>query len=146
VVSIGNSVQNLVTLHYTRRLYNGRFLPNPNLPLKTHTFNPEDSCQKLISAHNDPKAADQCTPLAARCFGTWTFLTSVVRLYCAYHLQYAPMYDLAYWTYIVAFGHFVSELLVFKSMTLGVPQMFPLTLATVALIWMPIVREHYIGN
>ena len=54
------------------------------------------------------------------------------------------MYNLAYWTYLVAFGHFVSELLVFRSMTLGVPQMFPLTLATAALIWMPLVRDFYV--
>jgi len=119
-------------------------VPNPNLPPKTATYNPEDSCQKLVSAHTDPKAADQCTPLAARCFGTWTFLTSVVRLYASYHLSYGPMYNLAYWTYLVAFGHFVSELLIFKSMTLGVPQMFPLTLATTALIWMPLVRGYYV--
>jgi hypothetical protein len=133
-----------VTLHYSRRLYNGRFLPNTNLPPATDTYNPKDSVKKLVSAHANPKAEDQCTPLAARCFGTWTLLTSIMRLYAAYHLDVAPVYNMAYWTYLVAFGHFVSELLYFKSMTLGVPQMFPLTLATTALIWMPLVRDHYV--
>jgi len=69
-----------------------------------------------------------------------------VRLYAAYNLSYGPMYNIAYWTYLVAFGHFTSELLVFKTMTLGVPQMFPLTLASVALVWMPMVRDYYVVN
>lgn len=99
---------------------------------------------KLVPAPTDLKAIDQCTPLSARCFGTWTFITAIMRLYAAYHLNLEPVYNMAYWTYIVAFLHFASELLYFKSMTLGVPQMFPLTLASIALVWMPIVKDYYV--
>lgn len=133
-----------MTLHFSRRLYNGKFVPNTKLPAKTNEFNPEDSVKKLLPAHNDPKAQDQLTPLGARLFGTWTVIVSIVRLYAAYHLHFGPMYNVAYWTYIVAFGHFVTELFVFKSMTFGVPQAFPFTLATMALIWMPLVRDYYV--
>jgi hypothetical protein len=137
LIAIGNSAQNLITLHYSRRLYNGRYLPNTSLPPKTDKYNPEDSVSKLVSAHESPKATDQC-------FGTWTFITSVVRLYAAYNLHLAPMYNVAYWTYVVALGHFASELLYFKSMTLGVPQLFPLCLATIGIIWMPLVKDFYV--
>jgi hypothetical protein len=82
--------------------------------------------------------------LAARLFGTWTFLTSLVRLYAAYHLDLAPMYTLAHWTYIVALGHFASEYFYYKSMTLGVPQLFPFTFATVGVVWMTLVRDFYV--
>ncbi|KAK2057393.1 Erg28 like protein [Colletotrichum caudatum] len=147
LISIGNSVQNLMTLHYSRRLYNGKYVRNTKLPARSDTFNPEDSVDKYVPA---PAAAtavvDQATPLAARCFGTWTFLTSIVRLYAAYHLRHAHMYDLAIWTYVVALGHFASELFVFKSMTFGLPQIFPFTLATTALIWMPLVRPFYVDS
>ncbi|OLN97423.1 Ergosterol biosynthetic protein 28 [Colletotrichum chlorophyti] len=147
VLAIGNSAQNLLTLHYSRRVYNGKFVPNTKLPPRSETFNPEDSVNKLVPAPaGAAQATDQATPLAARCFGTWTFLTSIVRLYAAYHLNHAHMYDLAIWTYVVALGHFASELFIFKSMTFGVPQAFPFTLASVALIWMPMVRDFYVDS
>lgn len=125
-------------------MYNGRFIRNTRLPPETAVFNPEDSVDKLVSAQNDPKATDQVTPLAGRLFGTWTLITSIVRCYAAYNLHIGPVYNMAYWTYIVAFGHFASEKLMFKSMTFGLPQVFPFALATCALIWMPLVRDHYV--
>ncbi|KAL6901462.1 transmembrane domain-containing protein [Trichoderma evansii] len=144
VVSIGNSLQAYTTLHFSRRVYNGRFIRNPKLPPASAKFDPEDSAKKLVHAQNDPKATDQLTPLAGRLFGTWTIITSIVRCYAAYHLNSGPMYNIAIWTYVVALGHFASELFVFKSMTFGLPQIFPFTLATTALIWMPMVRDHYV--
>ncbi|KAG8408108.1 hypothetical protein J3459_018178 [Metarhizium acridum] len=144
VISIGNCLQTYSTLHFTRRVYNGRFIRNTRLPPATATFNPEDSVDKLVSAQNDPKATDQVTPLAGRLFGTWTLITSIVRCYAAYNLHIGPVYNIAYWTYIVAFSHFASEKFMFKSMTFGLPQAFPFALATCALIWMPLVRDHYV--
>ncbi|KAM5345255.1 hypothetical protein ACJ41O_011117 [Fusarium nematophilum] len=144
LTSIGNSLQTYATLHFSRRVYNGRFIRNTKLPPKTAKFEPEDSVNKLVPAQNDPKAADQMTPLAGRLFGTWTLITCIVRCYAAYNLHIGPVYTIAYWTYIVALSHFASELFVFKSMTFGLPQIFPFTLASISLIWMPLVRDHYV--
>lgn len=146
VVSIGNSLQAYLTLHFSRRVYNGRFVPNPQLKKTSDGVDPEDRTDKLVPATNpkDPKAADQLTPLAGRLFGTWTLITCIVRCYAAYHLHIGPVYNIAIWTYVVALGHFASELFVFKSMSFGVPQLFPFCLATTALIWMPMVRDHYV--
>ena len=93
---------------------------------------------------NEPNGTDQMTPLAARLFGTWTTVACLVRLYAAYNLHIGPMYDIAMWTYVIAFGHFASELFVYKSMTFGLPQFFSFLFATTALVWMPSVRSHYV--
>ncbi|KJZ77837.1 hypothetical protein HIM_03014 [Hirsutella minnesotensis 3608] len=146
IISIGNSIQTYKTLHFSRRVYNARFVRNARLPPASATFNPEDSVDKLVAApnQNDAKAVDQMTPLAGRLFGTWTLITSIVRCYAAYHLHLGPVYNIAIWTYVVALGHFASELFVYRSMNFGLPQVFPFTLATCALIWMPMVREYYV--
>ena len=144
IISIGNSLQAYTTLHFSRRVYNGRFIRNPKLPTKSKTVVPEDPAYEPVPAPNDPKATDQLTPLAGRLFGTWTLITCIVRCYAAYNLHIGPVYTLAYWTYIVAFGHFASELFVFKSMTFGLPQFFPFCLASTSLIWMPLVRDYYV--
>jgi len=144
IISIGNCVQAYTTLHFSRRVYNGRFVRNTKLPVTSKTFNPEDSVNKLVPDQANPKASDQLTPLASRLFGTWTLITCVVRCYAAYNLHIGPIYNIAIWTYVVALGHFASELFVYKSMTFGLPQLFPFTLATTALIWMPMVRDYYV--
>jgi hypothetical protein len=145
VVSIGNSIQAYTTLHFSRRVYDGHFVRNKKLPPASTTYNPEDAANKLVPANKtDAGASDQLTPLAGRLFGTWTFITCVVRLYAAYNLHIGPVYTIATWTYVVALGHFASELFIFKSMSFGLPQIFPFTLATMALIWMPLVRDHYV--
>ena len=139
-------MQAYATLHFSRRVYNGRFVRNPRLPPASPGFEPEDAADKLVPAarQDDPGAADQLTPLAGRLFGTWTLITCVVRCYAAYHLHLGPVYNIAIWTYVVALGHFASELFVYRSMTFGLPQFFPFTLATMAVIWMPLVRDHYV--
>lgn len=145
LTSIGNSLQNYKTLHFSRRFYNGLYVRNKKLPSASGGYNPEDDVNKFIAVpQNEPNATDQMTPLAARLFGTWTFMVSIVRLYAAYNLHIGPMYDLAVWTYIVALIHFGSEVLVFKGMRFGGPQTLPLIVATTALIWMPSVRSYYV--
>ncbi|KAH8172147.1 erg28 like protein [Sarocladium implicatum] len=145
VTSIGNSIQTYKTLHFTRRVYNGLFVRNSKLPKPNDGRNPEDRTDKLIPVpQNEPKGTDQMTPLAARLFGTWTTVACLVRLYAAYNLHIGPMYDIAMWTYVIAFGHFASELFIYKSMTFGLPQFFPFLFASMALVWMPSVRSHYV--
>ncbi|KKF93740.1 Ergosterol biosynthetic protein 28 [Ceratocystis platani] len=127
-----------------RRMYNGRFVKNPKLGKATATFNPEDSVDKLVPAHAGQEGIDQMTPVAARCFATWTFLTSIVRCYVSYHLSFGPMYDLGIWTYVVALSHFTLELGYFKTMKLGAPQLLPFMFASTGIAWMIYVRDFYV--
>lgn len=146
VIAVGNSLQNYLTLHYSRRFYPGQFIRNPSLPPKSSTFNPEDSTEILIPAPKDGKvkAIDQVTPLAARLFGTYTLISAIVRLYASYHLNLEPVYMMAMWTYIVALGHFLSEMFVFKTFPMGGPQVLPLIFATTGLVWMGSQKGFYV--
>ncbi|KAI9774616.1 MAG: ergosterol biosynthesis protein [Geoglossum simile] len=88
----------------------------------------------------------QTTPLSARTFGTWTAITSVVRLYAAYHITNPQVYQLALWSYVVALAHFMSEWLIFKTARLGAGLTGPLVVATMSLSWMVSQWEFYIGG
>ncbi|KAI0536638.1 hypothetical protein GGR58DRAFT_382240 [Xylaria digitata] len=148
IISVGNSLQNYLTLHYSRRLYNGQFVPNPSLPPKSAGFEPQDSTHKLVPASTinakDGRTTDQVTPLAARLFGTYTFLAAVVRLYASYNLHIAPVYNITIWTYIIALFHFGSEWAVYRSAYLGPPILFPFFFATVGIIWMTSQYSFYV--
>jgi hypothetical protein len=85
------------------------------------------------------------TPLSARTFGTWTALSSIIRLYAAYHITNPQVYQLALFSYVVAFAHFMSEWLIFRTAKLGAGLTGPLVVATTSLVWMVIQWEFYIG-
>ncbi|KAI0975038.1 hypothetical protein F4678DRAFT_360049 [Xylaria arbuscula] len=148
VISVGNSLQNYLTLHYSRRLYNGQFVPNSSLPVKSADFDPEDSTNKLAPASaantKDGRTTDQVTPLAARLFGTYTFLAAIVRIYASYNLHIAPIYNIAVWTYVVALFHFGSEWAVYRTAYLGPPILFPFFFATVGITWMLSQYNFYV--
>ncbi|KAI1638652.1 hypothetical protein F4809DRAFT_599194 [Biscogniauxia mediterranea] len=153
LIAVGNSLQNYATLHYSRRLYNGQFVRNAALPLRTASYDPDDSTQKLVpcpspsSSSNPPKegrSGDQVTPLAARLFGTYTLVSAIVRLYASYHLRLGPLYDLALWTYVVALAHFASEVAVYRTARLGPPVLFPFFFASVGIAWMVSQRAFYV--
>lgn len=148
VIAVGNSLQNYLTLHYSRRLYNGQFVPNTSLPPRTASFEPQDSTRKFAPADTTNakggRTTDQVSPLAARLFGTYTFISAVVRLYASYNLHLAPMYNLAIWTYVVALFHFGSEWAVYRSAYLGPPIMFPFFFATIGIFWMTTQYNFYV--
>ncbi|CAK7214421.1 ergosterol biosynthesis protein [Sporothrix bragantina] len=147
IVSVGNSLQNLTTLHYTRRIYNNLFVPNPAAP--RNDAKAADSVNKLVLASvsggkDTEKAQDQVTPLAARLFGTWTMLAGFIRMYAAHDVSNRALYELALITHVVAAVHFVSELTVFKTFRLTGPQLFPLFAGTGGSIWMALQYSHYV--
>ena len=81
------------------------------------------------------------TGLQARTFAVWTALSGVVRLYAAYNISSKPfvlrfrltrrasadttrlvmdrVYDMTLFTYLFAFGHFASELFIFRTASFG---------------------------
>jgi len=151
-VAVGNSLQNLVTLHYTRRIYNGVFVPNAALSRTSASadFNPDDSVSKLVPASSTgkdvEKARDQVTPLAARLFGVWTLMNGLIRLYTAYEVHSRALYHLSVLTHVAALTHFTSELLVYRTMRLTGPQFFPLLAGWGGAIWMILQYGHYVSK
>lgn len=148
-MATGNALQNLTTLHYSRRLYNGTFVPNASLPKASANFNPEDSVTKLVpvepSSKDAEKAKDQMTPLAARLFGIYTLMAGIVRFYASYRVEDPSLYQLAIWTHVIAVVHFTTELLVFKSMRFSGPQVFPLLAGYTGSVWMILQYGHYVS-
>ncbi|KAI2465030.1 transmembrane domain-containing protein [Annulohypoxylon bovei var. microspora] len=148
ILAVGNSLQNYLTLHFSRRIYNGQFVPNSSLPPKTAKFNPEDSTRKLLPADaaSNPKGArtqDQVTPLAARLFGTYTIISAIVRIYAAYNIHLAPVYQMTLWTYVVALVHFGSEFAIYRTAYLG-PIATTFFFATVGITWMASQYHFYV--
>ncbi|KAG8514266.1 putative ergosterol biosynthetic protein 28, partial [Galemys pyrenaicus] len=61
---------------------------------------------------------DLVNGLYARIFGVWTLLSSVVRCLCAINIHNKPLYYITIWTFVIALGHFLSELFIYKTVTL----------------------------
>ncbi|KAI8931266.1 hypothetical protein NX059_011613 [Plenodomus lindquistii] len=122
VVSIGNSIQAYTTLTFTSRVYN----PTP--------IDPPPSVPKHVTA------------LSSRTFGTWTLLTSLVRLYAAYNINNPAFYQLAMCTYAVAWMHFMSEWWVFGTTRWGKPLAGPVVVANLSLVWMVSQWGWYVGS
>jgi hypothetical protein len=120
LVSTLNSIQAYSTLSYTSRVYNPTSVDPP------------------------VKQPAHVTWLSSRTFGTWTFLTSVIRFYAAYHINEPAFYQLAIWTYVVAFAHFASEWFVFGTTRWGKPLAGPVFVSTGSLVWMVSQWGYYV--
>ncbi|KAL9624456.1 MAG: hypothetical protein Q9160_001419 [Pyrenula sp. 1 TL-2023] len=121
IAALGNCIQSYTTVAYTRRLY---------APTK---------------AHSEPSSPNpEVTRLSGRTFGTWTFLSTIVRLYAAYNIEDRRFYELALWTYIIAFAHFFSEWAIFKNARLWSPWALPASIASGTAVWMLLVWDDYV--
>lgn len=88
----------------------------------------------------------EITKLSARTFGTWTFITSIVRFYGAYYLVgNKQIYELCMWSFVVAGGHFISEWLYFGNCKLGKGLAGPLIVSTTSLLWMYLQKDFYLN-
>ena len=130
VVSMANSIQSYTTLSATQKVYLG------SLP-------PTSSQSK---SQPNPSANSPVTGLSARTFGTWTAITAVVRLYAAYHIEQQAMYELALWTFGVAWAHFMSEWWIFRTARWGAGLAGPVAVSTSSLIWMWLQWDYYVKN
>ncbi|EMC93499.1 hypothetical protein BAUCODRAFT_75681 [Baudoinia panamericana UAMH 10762] len=130
IVSIGNTVQSYVSLAGTREVYAGP------ASRSTPSVAPPGTASKQ---HTSP-----VTELSARTFGTWTALSSIVRLYAAYNIHDPVVYQLALWTYGLAFAHFTSEWLIFGTARWGRGLAGPLFVATLTPLWMLAQYSDYV--
>ncbi|GAB7348203.1 hypothetical protein MBLNU459_g6207t1 [Dothideomycetes sp. NU459] len=135
-VSLGNSIQAFTSLGPTQKVYSG--------PSATSTLSgakPPAGLPPSTITSTSP-----VNPLSARTFGTWTFITAIVRLYAAYYLEERPMYQLAFWTFGVAWAHFMSEWWVFKSTKWSSGLAAPVVVSTSSMIWMWLQWDFYVKN
>lgn len=135
---MANSIQAYSTLSATQRVYNG---PNKSLTSSNKKL-PNDIPSSTIR----PSAVSPVTPLSARTFGTWTAITAVIRLYAAYHIENQAVYEMAIWTFGVAWAHFMSEWLLFRTTSMGAGLAGPVAVSTSSLIWMWMQWDYYVKN
>ncbi|KAM6504204.1 Erg28 [Amanita muscaria] len=84
------------------------------------------------------------TPLQARTFAVWTLTSAIVRAYAAYNINTKEIYDMAMMSYLIAFGHFFSELLVYRTVNIGAGIIGPVIVSTSTLIWMFTQYDFYV--
>ncbi|THH02802.1 hypothetical protein EW026_g118 [Hermanssonia centrifuga] len=70
------------------------------------------------------------TPLQARTFGVWTLMSAVVRVYAAYNIHDKSIYDMTLLSFLIAFGHFSSEILIFRTATLSAAVVSPVIVSS----------------
>lgn len=92
-----------------------------------------------------PSSAAEVTPFASRLFGSWSFLSGLVRLYAAYNIHDKHLYLLALCTYLIVLSHFTGELLVYGTMKVGKGLASPLFVATTSVIWMLTQWSFYVN-
>ncbi|KAF9048713.1 Erg28 like protein-domain-containing protein [Panaeolus papilionaceus] len=114
--AVFNSIQNFVTLKLTRRIYDKT---TANAPV---------------------------TPLQARTFAAWTLMSAVVRAYAAYNINNKTIYDMAFVSYLIAFGHFSSEFFIFRTCSLNPGVISPFIVSTTSLIWMFTQYDFYVHS
>ncbi|KAH8752347.1 Erg28 protein [Hyaloscypha finlandica] len=129
ITAFGNTIQSYTTLSFTSRVYGGP-TSFPTVPNPTPT--------------TPPSLNRQVTPLSSRTFGTWSLIQAFVRLYAAYNIDNPAFYQLAYLTYLVAFGHFMSEWFYFGTCRWGKPLAGPAVVSTGTLVWMWWVWGDYV--
>ncbi|EME44215.1 hypothetical protein DOTSEDRAFT_172319 [Dothistroma septosporum NZE10] len=129
VVSIGNSVQCYISLTGSRAVYSGS----------------SQTTQSTGAGDKKTVSTSPVNELSARTFGTWTALSSIVRLYTAYNITDPLVYQLCLWTYGIAFAHFFSEWLVFGSAKWGQGLASPVIVSTVSTVWMLIQWRSYVA-
>lgn len=131
---MGNSIQTFTSLGPTQQVYSGSAATSTLSGAKLPAGLPPSTI----------KSTSPVTPLSARTFGTWTAITAVVRLYAAYHIEHLPMYELAFWTFGVAWAHFMSEWWIFKTTKWGRGLAGPVIVSTSSMIWMWLQWDYYV--
>ncbi|EIW84026.1 Erg28-like protein [Coniophora puteana RWD-64-598 SS2] len=84
------------------------------------------------------------TGLQARTFAVWTLTSAVVRGYAAYNINNKSIYDMALFTYLIAFGHFTSEIFVYRTAKVMSPVFSTLVVSTLSLVWMITQYDFYV--
>jgi hypothetical protein len=145
-LAIGNSIQAYSTLKYTQEVYAGPEQdPNASKPQSATLMMKPSQSQPPVPVNQNPNAPySPVTPLSSRTFGTWTFLSSVIRLYAAYHIDKKEIYELAFATYLIACGHFLSEWLVFKTARMNRALAFPVFVSIATIGWMTAQWNYYV--
>ncbi|KAF7346070.1 Heterotrimeric G-protein alpha subunit [Mycena sanguinolenta] len=101
---------------------------------------PPSTALAIFSGPNRPTP----TSLLAHVYATKNMYTGAIRLYAAYHIANAQLYNLAAFTFVGVLGLNVSEMLLFGTVRMR-EGLWPFVTAGTGLAWMVLQREWYLG-
>jgi Erg28 like protein len=84
--------------------------------------------------------------LTARLFGMWTLVSAILRITCAFSIDNRTLYNVTFASFVLAFGHFMSEVFVFRSATLTVGVLSPLIVSSISMVWMLVCYRQLFPN
>ncbi|XP_029092082.1 probable ergosterol biosynthetic protein 28 isoform X2 [Monodon monoceros] len=84
---------------------------------------------------------DLVNGLQARTFGIWTLLSSVIRCLCAIDIHNKMLYHITLWTFLLALGHFLSELFVYGTAAPTIGVLAPLMVASKHPVTLELLQE-----
>jgi Erg28 like protein len=79
---------------------------------------------------------EKANDLSARLFGMWTLMSAMLRICCAFMIDNRVLYNLTFASFIIVFGHFLSEIYIFRTATLSIGVLSPLIVSGISMIWM----------
>ena len=91
------------------------------------------------------RSGSETSALSSRIFGTWTIVSAMIRLYAAYNISNPQIYQLAIGAYAIAWAHFMSEWMVFKTVAWGRGLAGPVLISTGSLVWMFSQWGYYVA-
>ncbi|XP_004455242.1 ergosterol biosynthetic protein 28 homolog isoform X1 [Dasypus novemcinctus] len=94
------------------------------------------SCLLLIRGSLERRISAPVNGLHARTFGIWLLLSSVTRCLCAIDIHNKKLYYITIWTFILALGHFLSELLIYGTVAATIGVLSPLIVASSSILAM----------
>ncbi|XP_043405750.1 ergosterol biosynthetic protein 28 homolog isoform X1 [Chelonia mydas] len=80
--------------------------------------------------------------LQARTFGIWTLLSSVIRCCCAIDIRNKTLYHITLLTFLIALGHFLSEVFVYGTAAPTIGVLAPLMVASFSILGMLIGLQY----
>ncbi|XP_038261838.1 ergosterol biosynthetic protein 28 homolog isoform X6 [Dermochelys coriacea] len=80
--------------------------------------------------------------LQARTFGIWTLLSSVIRCCCAIDIHNKTLYHITFLTFLIALGHFLSEVFVYGTAAPTIGVLAPLMVASFSILGMLIGLQY----
>ncbi|KAL2802766.1 hypothetical protein BJX63DRAFT_98750 [Aspergillus granulosus] len=104
------------------------------------TYIPPIAALKKFSGPSAPAKSS----LLAHIYGVKNVYTGLIRLYAAYYINTAPVYDLATVTFVGVLFLYISECFVFETVRVR-EAVFPFVTAGVGLFWMVSGRKTYLG-
>uniref|UniRef100_A0A8C3RKM7 Ergosterol biosynthetic protein 28 n=1 Tax=Chelydra serpentina TaxID=8475 RepID=A0A8C3RKM7_CHESE len=77
-----------------------------------------------------------------RTFGIWTLLSSVIRCSCAIDIRNKTLYHISLLTFLIALGHFLSEVFVYGTAAPTIGVLAPLMVASFSILGMLIGLQY----